>query len=204
MSDDDTKTEDKVDDTKQDGDEKPDTGADADAERTYTRAEYEAIHARMQAADRTATRLQQEKQQAEDAKKDVLTRAQEENARLQKEIATLKETNKTTLMKADFGLAGVQWHNPSTAYTTLLNEYPDAVSVDENGKVIGMKAAVEKLAKEHAYLVKSTEEKKDEKDEASAATGPVKNGKRKGDQGDDAMSEALRVRMPALAARTRK
>lgn len=172
--------------------------------RTYTQEEYDAIVRRMQAADRTATEKGNKLAEIENSKKDELTRAKDDNTRLLAENEKLKEENRKVLVRADFGLAGVQWHNPSTALATLLNEYPDAVTVDEDGKVVGMKGAVEKLAKEHAYLVKSTEEKKDEDTGTSAATGSVKNGKRKGDNGEAALNEAMLRRMPALAARTKK
>lgn len=198
------------DDTKAGGIESStgDEGKSGDAgKRTYTPEEYEALYRRMQAADRTVSKLQEERQAAEDAKKDELTRAKDALTKAQAEIAELKQNNKSTLLKAEFGLAGVQWHNPATAYATLLNEYPDIVSVEEDGKVTGMKAAVDKLVKEHSYLVKSTDGKKDEENsQASAATGPVKNGARKGGTGDnaEAVKEAMRKRLPALAARVKK
>lgn len=179
-------------------DEASGEGTGAGSPRMYTPEEYEALQRRMQAADRTATTVQNKLAEIENASKDELTRTKDALAKAAAENARLKEANKSVLLKADFGLAGVQWHNPSTAYVTLLNEYPDAVHVDDDGKVVGMKTAVEKLAKEHPYLVKTTEEKKDEE---SAATGPVKNGKRKGDEGATAMDEALRKRLPALAAK---
>lgn len=180
-----------------------DTGKTEGA-RTYTEEEYNAIVRRMQAADRTATEKGNKLAEIENSKKDELTRAKDDNTRLLAENERLKEENRKILVRADFGLAGVQWHNPATALATLLNEYPDAVSVDNDGKVVGMKAAVDKLAKEHAYLVKSAEEKKDEDTGTSAATGSVKNGKRKGDNNETAVAEALRKRMPALAARSKK
>lgn len=209
MSDDNTTTDDKKPD--EDGKAGAGTGAAGDSgasgsdsgdkPRMYTPEEYEALQRRMQAADRTATEKSKKLEEIENANKDELTRTKDQLAKATAEIATLRESNKTTLLKAEFGLAGVQWHNPATAYATLLNEYPDAVHVDDDGKVVGMKSAVEKLAKEHAYLVKAAEEKKDD---SSAATGPVKNGTRKGDTGADAMSEALRKRMPALARVSKK
>lgn len=180
-----------------------DTGT-TEGTRTYTQEEYDAIVRRMQAADRTATEKGNKLAEIENSKKDELTRAKDDNTRLLAENEKLKEENRKVLVRADFGLAGVQWHNPSTALATLLNEYPDAVTVDDDGKVIGMKAAVEKLAKEHAYLVKSTEGKKDEDTGTSGATGSVKNGKRKGDNDAGAVAEALRKRMPALAARSNR
>lgn len=204
MSDDNTSTEDVKDKAADDDTTGDGKAADTSGTpRTYTPEEYEALQRRMQAADRTATAAQNKLAEIENAKKDDLTKAKDELTQLLAENAALKESNKNTLLKADFGLVGVQWHNPSTAYTTLLNEYPDAVHVDDEGKVVGMKTAVEKLAKEHAYLVKTTAEEEN-KDEASAATGPVKNGKRKGDTGDSAVAEALRKRMPALAVRSNK
>jgi hypothetical protein len=180
---------------------KKEESTSGDAPRMYTPEEYEALQRRMQAADRTATEKQNKLDEIENASKGELERAKDALAKAAAENAKLKESNKTTLMKAEFGLAGGQWHNPTTAYNTLMADYSDLLSVDDDGKVLGMKAAVDKLTKEHAYLVKAAEEKKDEKDEASAATGPVKNGKRKGDEGDTAMDEALRKRLPALAAK---
>ena len=206
MADDDTtgKADDAAGDGTGSGDDTGKAADDAAKPRMYTPEEYAALERRMQAADRTATEKGKKLEEIENANKDELTRTKDQLAKANAEIATLRDSNKTTLMKAEFGLAGGQWHNPSTAYNTLMADYSDLLSVDDNGKVQGMKAAVDKLAKDHAYLVKSSEEKKDEKDEASAATGPVKNGKRKGETDDDAMADALRKRMPALAARSKK
>src|SRR5688572_9400641 len=153
--DDDDKADEK--DTTTDDTTSSDTGDKDDKKeqpRTYTVEEYEALQRRMQAADRTATTAQNKLAEIENAKKDEVTRTKDDLTKALAENAKLKEENRKVTMRSEFLGQSVSWHNPSTAYATLLAEYPDLVTVEEDGKVTGMKAAVEKLAKDHAYLVK--------------------------------------------------
>lgn len=170
-----------------------------EAGKTFSQAEYDALHARMQAADRRASQLEADKQAAEDAKKDEVTRVKDENTRLVEKNKGLEEEMKTILLKNAFLTAGGSWHDPADAYEVLLRNYPDAVKIDDNREVKGMKDAVEKLAKEKAYLVKPAEEKKD--DTSSAATGPLNNGRRKGEDKTVADKDAIARRFPAMASR---
>jgi hypothetical protein len=205
MSDDNgAKTDD--DDTTTDDTKSSDTGGKEEAPKTVSVEEYEALKRRMQAADRTATEANNKLAEIENAKKDEVTRAKDDLARALEENARLKEENRKVTMRSDFLGQNLSWHNPSTAYNTLLAEYPDLVTVEDDGKVTGMKAAVEKLAKEHSYLVKKESTGEEEDDQASAATASTKNGKRKGDgaPNEAAVKEAMLKRLPALAARTKK
>jgi hypothetical protein len=132
-------------------------------------AELAHLRTRMEAADRTAQEKVREladvnaKLKAfEDKDKSELEKAQGE-AKAAKDEATAAAEQLTALRIQNAFLTENThtWHNPAAAMKLL---DLDAVTIGDNGKVEGLKPAIDKLAKDHPYLIK-TEEK------GGAATG---------------------------------
>lgn len=154
------------------------TSTSDDNTRTYTAEEVERIKARMQAADRRASELEKKVQKFENANKSELEKLQDEAKRAAAERdATVSELRNLRLQNAFLANTSVQWADPSDAFLILQTQFMEGVDIDENGKVIGMDAAVKEMAKKKAHLVKKTPT------DASEANGSVQNGQRKGANG---------------------
>jgi hypothetical protein len=157
---------------------------------TVSKADYEALFKRMQAADQRASKLEKAQQEAADkdlseaekAKKD----AAESKARADAAEAKLRDEK---VFNAFLSRTDIAWHDVNDAFTMLKSNYMDGVDVDKDGKVTGIEPAVKKLAKEKAYLVKVA-------GDSSGGTGAAHNGQRKGDQNDTGR-EARASRFPA-------
>jgi len=150
-----------------------------------------------------------ETRKAEDAKKAAETKIKEyedkDKSELDKAKSDLEVANKRAeeLAKANEQAAlersflrndKYKWHNPETALKLV--DMSD-VTVGDDGKVEGMKEAVDALAKEHPYLLKRDEdEEEDEGRPSGAAFG--KNKKDDKGQGKQADREALLKKYPTL------
>lgn len=139
--------------------------------KTYTEAEVEALRARMTAADKNNAAAQ--------AALKKLTDAQlSEQERVAKDLEDTKKVNadlevkvqKQAVENAFLLDSTYKWKNPASALKLVdLSE----VTVEDDGKVKGMKAALDALAKSDPYLL----------DDASGSTDEDDKGKEKGPSG---------------------
>lgn len=168
--------------------------ANGDGERTYTQADIDQITARMQAADRRASNFENELKKLQDASKTEQQRKDDEHAAAVKEAEKLRDDlRKARIGNAFFAVKGHNWHDPSDALDMLMSRYLDGVEIDDSGKVVGIDAAVKKMAKDKPYLIQT-------ETNGSTATDQM-NGKRKG-QGNEADQKArdaeLMRRFPSM------
>lgn len=107
----------------------------------------------------------------------------------------LEENNALRLQNAFLTTNSVEWVDSETAFKLL---DLDEVEIDEKtGKITGLKSAIEKLAKDKAYLLKPTgEEQEDEKKPKKSGEQP-KPGKQNASDAE-ARRLALRKKYPGL------
>lgn len=160
---------------------------------TISQADFDSLHARMQAADRRASKAENERDELKRKDQSAEERLQSERDDALKEAETLRlEVKNSRIANAFFANSEVTWHNPQDALNMLRADYMDGVEVDDNGKVSGIKEAIKKLAKDKNYLIK--------KETTSSSADDQMNGKRKGESGNQkAKDEELRRRMPHLS-----
>lgn len=162
-------------------------------EGTVSLADYEAIKARMQAADKAKSDA--EKKLSDLEKKDMseLERTKTELQERDKTIETLNATiSQMALQNAFLTDNKYTWHDPRDALALLDRE---GVEIKEDGKVTGLRSAIDKLAKAKPHLIKNEDNKKDEEGEGTASGSPS-NGRRKGDEKTNKVDYSRRF--PAL------
>jgi hypothetical protein len=174
--------------TNDDVTQKPDDVGTAAAE-TIAKSDYDKLFARMQAADRAKTAAEQKLSDIEKAKLGEVDRLKVDVEELTKKNGELQnELQKVRIENAFHRENKYTWHDSTDALSFLDMA---RVTIGEDGKVEGLKSAIDDVAKRKPHLVK-----KDTGPEPVASGEPV-NGTRKGDQsGPDV--KALSKRFPAL------
>ena len=157
-----------------------------------SKADFDKVFARMQAADRAKTIAENKLAEEAKAKLGDLERAQTErdeavklNEDLTKAVTALRVEN------AFHRENKYTWHDPADALAAL---DMSGVEIGEDGQVSGLKAAIDDVAKRKPHFVK----KNDKADPPPVASGDPANGKRKGEPAETADRKALRNRFPAL------
>lgn len=141
-------------------------------------------------------------QEIEDKDKSELDIAKRDNEKLKSDFAALQETNQKLALKVAFLSSNdYQWHNPERALA--LADLTD-VKIGEDGKVEGLKKALDALAKSDAYLLKEqpTDDKSGGGKVTPVASGAAAGGKRTGST--DAATERAQMlqKYPALRSRS--
>lgn len=179
--------------TDDDGADNPDDGDDDGND------ELERMRRRMKAADKRADEVAAELKKIQDAKKDDLTKAQDEVTELKGQVETLQsEVSGLRLQNAFLTSNSQTWHDPDTALALAqTKKYLEDVVDEESGEVDrpALKKALDRLAKEHPYLVKTEDKKKDEPDEPSGEPG---GGRSDNNQDDKAKKAKMKSRFPVL------
>jgi hypothetical protein len=121
--------------------------------KTYTQAEMDAIMARMQAADRTAAQKTADLKKITDAQLSEQEKKEQDLKDAQEKASKLAvRVQEQAVENAFLTDRTYSWVNPGSALKLLDR---DGVTVDDDGKVQGMKAALDKLAKSDSYLIKT-------------------------------------------------
>lgn len=171
--DDDDGSDSGADDKKQTEDDDTDSGGDDDK---VSRADLEALEKRMKAADKRADEAERKLRAEEDKKKDELTRAQDRVTELETEVETLQSKIKTMGLQNAFLSANKHdWHDSDVALDLADRKgYLEDV-VDDDGVVnkVALGKAMDRLAKEHTYLVKPASKKDDDDDEEPPSGEPA-------------------------------
>lgn len=118
-----------------------------------TRAEFDALFARMQAADQAKSKAEAKLAEHENKGKSDLEKAQADLAAANARIAELEKGRDDMLTSNAFLTAKdlPTFHSNATAMQLL----DRSLLTIDGGKVTGMAAAVDKLKKDHPYLIKS-------------------------------------------------
>jgi hypothetical protein len=157
--------------------------------------EYIALMNRMQAADRRASAAEAKIKEAEDAKKDDVTKATEKVTELETSIKEKDGTIAELRLHNAFLMSNEhEWHDAEAALSLAQSNGYLSDVVKEDGTVDAalLKAALKKLATEKKFLVKAAGE-----GDGTPSGGPVGSGNGKG-KGKEIDEEALRRQFPAL------
>jgi hypothetical protein len=160
----------------------------------------EKMRKRMRAADKRADEAAQRLKEIEDAKKDDLTKAQETAAELESKVSELTETVNTLRLQNAFLTANTaSWHDPDVALTLAQSKHylDDIVSDDGEVDKKELKKALERLAKEHTYLVKSEDKKRDDQQD-DVPSGESGGGRSDNSKDEKTKQDRLKRRFPAL------
>lgn len=174
---------------------KPKDKSDDSNDGTISREEFDALKARMQAADRAKAAAEARIKEFEDKDKSELEKAardRDEALALGEKLA--EQLDQERIRNAFMSSNKFQWRNPSTAIKLAdLSE----VTIGDDGKVTGLDKALEALAKSDPYLLKGDDDEDDDKLKGKTAAGgtPPKGNKQK------ARREELLTKYPALRGR---
>lgn len=187
-----TPATDHIDPTGQSADPAQGQGQQTDPAATVTRAEFDALMARMRAADQNKAKAEAELKQLKDKDIPALEKAQrdltEAAAAREKAEQDLRESRIQNAFLSD---NKYEWHDPKTALklADLSN-----VAVADDGTVSNLAPALEALAKAQPFLLKPKTE-----EQPKGSTGAPGSGGRQPDPKADA--NAMASRFPALRTR---
>lgn len=158
------------------------------------KSELEKTIERMKAADKRASELETKLKEIERKEKTELENAQSDLEETKTRLAAVQQDlSDLRLENAFLTQNKYTWHDPSDAMRLMDTE---GVRVDEDGKVIGLADAVEKLAKAKPHLLKSDDDNGGKGNSSTEASGTPRNGTRKGDKKDPPKDYS--ARFPAL------
>jgi len=177
------------------GDPKAQSGDAGSKAETVAREDFERLREQLRAADKRRDEFEKELKQIRDKDLPAVERLQREaDEAAQAAEKTKQELDQTRLELAFFKSNKHKWQNPATA---LKLADLSKVTVEDDGTVTGLDAAIEALAKSDPYLLKP---ETDEKEKPKGSTGtPGTAGKSGGDDGPDLKKMATRI--PALRSR---
>lgn len=170
-------------------------GTGGDDDEKVSKAELDKAMDRLRAADRRASKAENDLKAINDAKKDDLTKAQDRVTELEQEVETHKETVTSLRLENAFLTANKHtWHKPAAALALARSEGYLSEVMNDDGTVDNKKmgSALDKLAKDNAYLVKTA---------GSGASGESGGGRSDNGKDDKAIKEADARRAPALNRR---
>jgi hypothetical protein len=154
------------------------------------KSDYDKLFARMQAADRAKNAAENKLSAIEKAKMGDLERATAERDEAVKQNAELQKAVQQMQIENAFHRENkYTWHDPADALAAL---DMSVVQIGEDGKVEGLKAAIDDVAKRKPHFVKK------DTGPAPVATGDPANGTRKGEKAETADRKSLANRFPAL------
>lgn len=161
-------------------------------------SEAERLRARMKAADKRAAAAEKALREKNDEGKPELEIAQRRVTELEEKASTQDaQLRELRIQNAFLTNNTVTWHDPSDAIRELSTM--DGVEIDDDGKVVGVKDAIKKLASKKPHWVKKDkgDDDDDGNDSSTEASGSKVNGKRRG-AGEAPNRDALAQQFPAL------
>lgn len=167
---------------------------------TVSKADFDALAARMAAADRRAAAAEKKIKDADDAALSEADKVKQQNAELQAEIAKERERNQQQALENAVLLDQTySWYNNANVLRLIDR---DLITFDDKGQPQGVKAALDKLAKSDAHLLKPKEGTSgdDGKDGKPGGTTGVPSGGR-GTTGAPSDAERWRKKFPAMRDR---
>lgn len=178
------------------GSESSDSGGDK-SDDTVSKADLQAALDRMKAADQRASKAEQELKALKDKDLGEKERAEQEATEAKAEVEKRDEVIQGLRLENAFLRDTTHtWHDPSDVLRFVRDD--DRVTIDEDGTVKGLEAALKDLASKKPYLVKKAEEG-EPPGPSGAPTGS--NGRKGGDGSAD--RGKLLENYPQLRGRTR-
>ncbi len=172
-----------------------DAGTSGSAGETVSKAEFDALMKRMQAADQNRSKAEAELQAIRDKDLPEAEKLQRDFKALQEENAALKENLKKTILNNAFlANSTYKWKDADAALKLAdLSE----VTIQDDGKVIGLDAALKKLAESKKYLLDDSDADKQNTNSGGAPS--MSGGSTNRDKGDG--KSKLKKTFPALGRR---
>lgn len=169
------------------GDSDGDSGESSSAEKLaemVTRAEYDTILKRLQAADKAKGAAEKRLREMDDAEKSELEKAQRDlQVATERAERAEAEALRARMEKELLKYPGYTWHDPD-AVLTLVDM--DLIDVDEEtGKIKGVREALKKLATEKPYLLKGKASEGEKKEDPGAGQKVASGHNPAGNQPDD-------------------
>jgi hypothetical protein len=163
---------------------------------TVSRADLDAVIARMKAADTRAGKAEQELKQLRDKDLPEAEKLQRDYQAAQEQVQKLQATNQQLALQVAFLKDNTfTWHNPESALKLVdLSQ----VTIEEDGSVRGLKDALKALATSNDYLVKKEATQEAPK---PSGTAPANNG---GSTGAKPSGKGMVARIPALQTRVKQ
>ena len=163
-------------------------------------SEVEKMRKRMKAADKARSKAEAELRALQDKDKPELDKVRSDLEEITAERDTLRTENRDLRLQNAFLTANDhEWHDPDVALSLAdSKKYLEDV-VDEDGEVDkkALKKALERLAKEHTYLVKSKSDDKGDSPDAGPSGEPA-GGRSDNGKDEKAKQAQLRRRFPSL------
>lgn len=120
---------------------------------TVSKADYEALLKRMQAADRSKSEAEKKLREAADKEKTELQIAQRDRDEASQRVTAMEnDLKQARLQNAFLADNSYDWHSPSKALALVDLA---GVEIGDDGKVTGLTDALKALAKSDPYLVKA-------------------------------------------------
>jgi hypothetical protein len=164
-----------------------------------SKSDFDKLKERMRQADKRRADVEKELQQLKDKDKPDLERAQARVSELEDETASLKsEVSSLRLSNAFLTSNKHTWHDAETALALADKKGMLDDVVDSDGEVDkkALTSALDRLAKEHKYLLADAKKSDDDKDKT--ASGRKSGGRSKNVKDKKAREKELAGRMPVL------
>lgn len=124
---------------------------------TVSQDDFDALQKRMQAADQRAAKAEKDLQDIKDKDLDEKTRAEKERDDAKAALEAAQQVIKSLRLENAFLRDTTHtWHDPSDVLAFI--ERDERVTIDDDGKVQGLEAALKELATKKSYLVKKAEQ----------------------------------------------
>ena len=179
----------------------PQSGTDpATGDAPVTKADYDALAARMAAADRRAAAAEKKIKDAEDLQLSEADKIKKQNEALQAELDKERERNqKQALENAVLLDKTYDWEDAGIVLQLIDR---DLITFDDKGKPQGVKAALDKLVKDRKFLLKANDSGGGGGDGKGGTTGVPSGGR--GTTGAPNDAERWERKFPAMRGRTPK
>lgn len=186
------------DDSSEDDSDDSDDKEGKKSDKPVSKADYDALHRRMVAADKRASSLEAEKKKADDAKKDDLTKANDKVKDLEASASEKDETIGGLRLEVAFLSSNTHhWHESDLALETAQNKgYLENV-IDEDGTIDrpALKKALDKLAKDKPFLLgKSGQDDDDDDSDSGSGSGSSGGNVGRGNSRDGIKATEARAR----------
>lgn len=130
--------------------------------------DVETYKQRAAAADRAKGEMERKYNALVDKEKSDLERANSKLEEANQNIERVTKQRNDAVMRAEIlKFPGYSWHDPE-AVLSLIDS--DSIQIDDDGKVTGVKDAIQKLAKDKPYLLKNQQEEQKPKEQPKQQT----------------------------------
>jgi hypothetical protein len=183
--------------------EQQNSGKTDDSNNTVKRDDFEKIQRQLSEADRKRAAAEKELQDLKDKDLSETEKTKKDLQAVTSERDSLaEEVSKLRLANAFLSANNITWNNGDVALEVARSQGYLTDAISDKGEVDSkeLTKALERLAKEHKYLVKAKGDSEEEEEETPASGAPA-SGAGKGKQSDTARIDRLKQTLPALGRR---